>query len=414
MTFKKWWLVLGCVLFSCFVLSGCGINMRLLKQWQPPFRDARITPVDINGDRISDIVMSGYIKANKKDIAGRAVPDSVVAIDGKSNELLWGYTTQAAVTAYPCIYKDKVFVGSEDRHVYALELKTGNVLWKFKTGGEIQGSASAYNNTVYVGSRDHYVYALNAKTGKLKWKFKTPQAVDTTPGVYQGRVYVASWDRYVYALDAKTGKKIWQFEAESYFSKNNPVLDRGTLYIGNWDKYLYALDAKTGELKWKFKTRGYIHGASPVVHEDTVYMGSEDKYLYALSRTQGKLKWAFETGDALYGSPALSDLGAYFTSRDGYLYAVDFAGTLRWKVKVRGPVKSSPALSHREIWVGSPQVGMVKIYDPFNRIFWPMYGGDPSHRNTTSGAKKAGGQLNQLWSSWTPQRYLQRLKAAFS
>lgn len=387
--------------------------MRLLKQWSAPFYDARITPLDVNGDHISDALLSGYAKKQKTDVVGRPLADSVVLIDGKTHELLWGYTTRGAVTAYPCVYKDQVFIGSADRHVYALNLQTGYVQWRFRTGDEVLGSATAASGTVFVGSQDHYMYALKASTGKLKWKFKAQAAIDSTPAYYQGRVYVASWDGYVYALDADSGKLKWKFKAEGYFSKNNPVADRGVIYVGNWDQRLYALDAETGAVRWKFATRGYIHEASPVVHEERVYIGSEDKYLYALDRQQGKLIWAFETGDALYGSPVISDQGLYFTSRDGYLYAVDFGGEQRWKVKLRGPVRSSPALSSREVWAGSPELGMVKIYDPFEHIYWPMYGGDPSHLNTRVRAEKAGEALQALWPSWTPQRYWQSLQSWF-
>lgn len=399
-----------CTLF----LTGCGLNMRLLKQWEAPFRDARITPFDINGDRVADALLSGYAKTAQAGITGQPLTDSIVAVNGKTGNLMWGYTTKGSVTAYPCVYKDRVFIGSGDHFIYALDLQTGYVRWKYRTGGEVQGSATAAAGTVFVGSQDGFLYALNAATGKLQWKFKAEAAIDSTPAYYRGNIFIASWDSYVYALDAKTGKLQWKYKAEGYFSKNNPVADRGTLYVGNWDQKLYALDAKTGARKWSFNTRGYIHEASPVVHGERVYMGSEDKYLYALDRQQGKLLWAFETGDALYGAPVISDKGLYFTSRDGYLYAVDFAGELRWKVKLRGPVRSSPALSAREVWAGSPELGMVKIYDPFDAIYWPMYGGDPAHFNNGTRAEKAGGVLKGGLPSWTPQRYWKQLKGWFS
>jgi eukaryotic-like serine/threonine-protein kinase len=404
-------LVLAMVCVS--LLASCGLNMRLLKQWEAPYRDARITPFDINGDRITDALLSGYAKTAQAGITGQPLTDSIVAVNGKTHDLMWGYTTKGPVLAYPCVYKDRVFIGSGDHFIYALDLRTGYVQWKYRTGDEVQGSATAVSGLVYVGSQDGFLYALNANTGKLKWKFKAQAAIDSTPAYYGGNIFIASWDSHVYALDAKTGKLQWKYKAAGYFSKNNPVADRGTLYVGNWDKKLYALDTKTGARKWSFSTRGYIHEASPVVHDDRVYIGSEDKYLYALDRLQGKLIWAFETGDALYGAPVISDQGLYFTSRDGYLYAVDFAGASRWKVKLRGPVRSSPALSAREVWAGSPELGMVKIYDPFDAIYWPMYGGDPAHFNNGSRAQKAGEHLSEGLPSWAPQRYWKQIQGWF-
>ena len=60
------------------------------------------------------------------------------------------------------IYKDAVYFGSVDEHLYCLEYKTGKQRWKFKTGGPITGSPVIYDDIIYFGSIDHKVYALLA------------------------------------------------------------------------------------------------------------------------------------------------------------------------------------------------------------------------------------------------------------
>jgi outer membrane protein assembly factor BamB len=60
------------------------------------------------------------------------------------------------------VYKDAVYCGSVDGHIYSLDYKTGRLRWKYKTEGAITGSPVISNDILYVGSNDHTVYALLA------------------------------------------------------------------------------------------------------------------------------------------------------------------------------------------------------------------------------------------------------------
>jgi outer membrane protein assembly factor BamB len=53
------------------------------------------------------------------------------------------------------------------------------------------------------------------------------------------------------------------------------------IYIGSFDGRLYALDARTGQEKWSFKTDGEVY-SSPAVAGGVVYFSSTDGYLYAV------------------------------------------------------------------------------------------------------------------------------------
>lgn len=408
-TAKKPWALLWS---SLALLSACGRPGQLLEEWPPPYLDARVTLTDLNQDQISDYLLCGYAKTPRKDKEGHPLTDSVVAVDGRSSQRIWGYQTQGHLAGYPTVYHDKVYVGSADHKVYALDLKTGQAQWKYTAGGALQATIAAGYGRVFVGSEDQYFYALDADTGELKWKFKGGKAFDATPALYNGTVFAPNWDGYLYALDAKTGQLKWKFKSESFFAHSTPSVDAGVVYVGSWDKNLYALSAQNGQLKWKYKTRGYLEYASPVAYKDWVFIGSNDKYFYALERQSGKLKWAFETGDAIYSTPVISDQGPYFSSRDGYLYALNFSGGLRWKYRLEGLVRSSPALAASEVLIGSPENGMVRLYDAFTQIAWGMYGGDPEHRSTSTAAAKEGELLANQLPSWWLQRRWKQLKSA--
>lgn len=105
----------------------------------------------------------------------------------------------------------------------------------------------------------------------------------------------------------------------------------GTIYIGNPQGKFMALDAQTQEIKWSYQTGknpepGIDYGLPSFVVADkdgTVYFGALDHKFYALDK-DGKVKWNYETGGKITeASPAIGTDGTiYFTSEDGYIYAV--------------------------------------------------------------------------------------------
>ena len=75
--------------------------------------------------------------------------------------------------------------------------------------------------------------------------------------------------------------------------------------------------------------------------------------------------------DKIYSSPALGADGAiYVGSLDGYLYALEPDGSLRWKVNLRDWVISSPAVgADGTIYVGSYNHALYAI-SPAGKIAW--------------------------------------------
>ena len=72
--------------------------------------------------------------------------------------------------------------------------------------GPIISSPTVVNGVVYVGSDDKSVYAFDAGTGALVWSFAMSGMVRSSPAVANGVVYAASQNGTVYALRAGTGR----------------------------------------------------------------------------------------------------------------------------------------------------------------------------------------------------------------
>ena len=92
--------------------------------------------------------------------------------------------------------------------------KPGTVLWAFETGDWVDSSpAIGSDGTVYVGSDDKKLYAINGKSGVKLWEFETGGGVSSSPAIgSDGTVYVGSWDKKLYAINGKSGVKLWEFE----------------------------------------------------------------------------------------------------------------------------------------------------------------------------------------------------------
>jgi outer membrane protein assembly factor BamB len=69
--------------------------------------------------------------------------------------------------------------------------------WTASTGSYINSSPAVANGMVYIGSNDKILYAFDAKTGKILWAHDANDGVGSSPAVANGIVYVGSDDHSV-------------------------------------------------------------------------------------------------------------------------------------------------------------------------------------------------------------------------
>ncbi len=121
------------------------------------------------------------------------------------------------------------FGSTTDDSVHALDAKSGEPVWRFTTGGPVRFAPDITDGRAYVGSDDGYIYCLDARTGELAWRFRAFRTGEMVLGnermisrrplrggvlVDDGIVYATAgmWPAegvIVYALDARSGDVIW-------------------------------------------------------------------------------------------------------------------------------------------------------------------------------------------------------------
>jgi outer membrane protein assembly factor BamB len=130
----------------------------------------------------------------------------------------------------PIVAGGMLYYGSSsDGIVYALDATTGELGWTFITGGPVRFAPAFHDGRLFVISDDGHLYCLVGKTGKLVWKKRGGPSDSCVLGngrmisrwparggvaVADGVVYWAAgiWPSekvYVYASDAKTGETKW-------------------------------------------------------------------------------------------------------------------------------------------------------------------------------------------------------------
>jgi len=284
----------------------------------------------------------------------------VVAINLKTGEEKWKFSSEYMINSNPAISGGKLFIGNNDGNLYALDVNTGLEKWKFETSQNITSSPKISQGLVFFGSGDGFSYAVDVNSGNEKWKFKN--GFDGTPSVVNDLILLRSDGHLLYAVDINTGKEKWRFQTERGGPSICAIADETIFFTTSGDaspSYCYAIDMKTGQEKWKIKLKHFTAiEASPSVAYGMVFISTYDGILYAFDMKTGQEKWNVNTGGGgvQANSPAVANNMVFIGGIDGYLYAFDVNnGQVRWKYgsgygsyNFSGPIVSNGMLFYEQ------------------------------------------------------------------
>jgi len=314
--------------------------------------------------------------------------------------------------------------------VHAIRATDGRLLWRYdpkvpessgrklRTGWGIRGLA-LWKDKVYVGTQDGRLLALTAATGKLVWSVQTLDPangafISGAPRAFSGKIVIGNAGGdfspvrgYVSAYDAETGRQIWRFyvvpgkPGSKDGAASDEIMDRAAkTWTGEWWKLggggnvwnsmtfdpelnrLYLGTGNAGPSNWKIRSP---QGG------DNLYTAS----VVALDADTGRYVWHYQTtpGDAwdydsatdmtlatlnLQGRPHRVILHAakngffYVIDRnDGRLISAEKLGRVTWAERV-------------DLSTGRPVETPGARYRDQNVLLWPSF---------------------QAVHHWTPQSY---------
>jgi quinohemoprotein ethanol dehydrogenase len=316
--YRGWWMVPATALFAA--LSGAqaharahgtrGVDNTVLSNeagtdWPAygrTFSESRFSPLtQVNDSNVSRLGLAWALDLDVPNsitapveaagviylAAGYSVVHAVRATDG---HLLWRYDPKAPERSGPklragwgirglALWKDKVYVGTQDGRLLALAAESGKPVWSVQTldpanGAFISGAPRAFNGKIVIGNAGGdfsplrgYVTAYDAETGKQVWRFYVvPGKPGTTDGAASdevmdqaARTWTGEWWKY------GGGGNVWNsmtFDPQL----NRLYLGTGNAGPSNWKirspqggDNLYtasvvAVDADTGRYVWHYQT----------------------------------------------------------------------------------------------------------------------------------------------------------------
>ncbi|MBD3183580.1 PQQ-binding-like beta-propeller repeat protein [Candidatus Poribacteria bacterium] len=135
----------------------------------------------------SDHVYQPVIK-DKLMYYGSSTDHQIHAVNIDSGEEVWTFFTDAPVRMAPAVWKDKLFINSDDGNLYCVSADKGELIWKknfradiYKLGNNrmvsnwpSRGGIAVKNDVLYYGagiwpSDGIDIVAMNPETGEVKW-----------------------------------------------------------------------------------------------------------------------------------------------------------------------------------------------------------------------------------------------------
>lgn len=300
-----------------------------------------------------------------------------VALSGYTNDsapnigqVAWTYQTGGATESSPAVVGDKVYIGSQDGHLYCLDKYTGAFIWSYPTGSIVQSSPAVDSGIVYFLSNDGMFYALDANTGAPVWNLNIGNGPWdwASPAVHGGNVYVASSTGMLYSLNAATGAVNWNTAVggspDSPISVVNGLVYTGTHNFDNSSATIVAVNESTGVVAWTYDYYLYHGGVTGMVNSngaavvdgdnngllDTYFgvynWGGVSNQAVNIDAATGSETWTQNINGNSTSTPAVHAGKVFIGSDDGRLYALNAAdGSVAWFYQTGGQVWSAPAVS---------------------------------------------------------------------
>jgi outer membrane protein assembly factor BamB len=227
--------------------------------------------------------------------------DDLTALDAATGQLRWHFTTNGPVRFAPAVWEERVFLVSDDGHLYCLDIN-GNLVWKFQGGPRYRGIIgnerlvsswparggpsialeSDGEATVYFAAgiwpfMGIFLHALDARTGTVRWTnsgdgsifIKQPHQTDAFAGVAPQGSLVLAGDRLLVpggrsipaCYDRRTGKRLHYRLADNSKLGGGPDIVAGRdLYINGGGAFYLASGEYLGSIS-----------EPAIIHEDTLF-----------------------------------------------------------------------------------------------------------------------------------------------
>lgn len=265
------------------------------------------------------------------------------ALTASSGKIRWRVETGAALRRRPVLYRDALYLITEEDVVESRARADGSVLWSYKRdrsdGFLVAGHAGlalTADGRILTAFSDGTVVALDALDGRPRWERPTaldvpevepgrPRYVDAdaTPALVGDFVYAASFGGGLYCLDQRNGSVIWR-DAEWTGITSLAATDDGALLLVSADRGIARYEPSRRAAVWiKPNERGSF--GVPELHEGLAMLGDSRGSLIALALDTGDELGRVESGHGFVARPVGVGGHGFVLSNGGSLLALRVA-----------------------------------------------------------------------------------------
>ncbi len=274
-------------------------------------------------------------------------------LDERDGGLLWDVKLGDVICATPLIESQTAFV-PVDHVLHAVALSNKSDKWTFEAVGALRASPVLFDELVYIGSEDKRVYAIDKYTGQLEWSLKLDDVVATSPSVSGKTLVIGTEAGTVYGIHRNEGEELWQVDVGSPIS-TAACISGSTAMVGTYGGRLHGINIGDGEAEWTFPNPAEPALdpilSTPVTNSGLVYFGSDG--LYCLEVRNGLKAWHHGTEDSVRGTPAIVESYLVFGCYDGLVRCLDKNnGRVVWRYSADTVFRSSISIDYDKAFIG--------------------------------------------------------------
>lgn len=260
---------------------------------------------------------------------------NIYGLDAKTGKELWHITTNQAVMGAATIHEGVAYIGGGDGRMFAIDIHTGKVKWSFdELKNYVLTRPLVYRDKLYFGCWDTHLYALSLADGSLAWKWNNGKGnpklspASVWPVAADGKIFITAPDRHFTCLDAETGAVVWRTNQYKVRETVGLSEDGQTVYSKcMWDTivalpthYPIAHSEASPTPRWVTHADfGYEHNpAMPLEKDGTLWVSTKNGLLLGMDAETGEVLWRHKIGNSILNTPLpLSRKECIYTSSEG-------------------------------------------------------------------------------------------------
>ncbi|MDR1365027.1 MAG: PQQ-like beta-propeller repeat protein, partial [Holosporales bacterium] len=215
-----------------------------------------------------EALFSGGMTANGEILYITTNVCAVLAIDTKTQNILWKRDIKYPLKGAPLYVAGKVIVTSVENHTYAINAKSGDIEWTMMASGEqtmmaSSGTPAVYGDSVICPYSSGEIKSYNIHTGLLNWEDELVQTdvsksgstishIVAPPVVFGRYALAATPESKMVLYDVISGAAVWERDVGVIYP---PIENSGSLFVLSEAGALLCLATNNGAVRWRLDVK---------------------------------------------------------------------------------------------------------------------------------------------------------------